>query len=39
MSIVIWTPSAIQDLEAIFDFIANSSPDNAAKLIDEIISV
>ena len=39
VSIVSWTPSAIQDLEAIFDFIANSSPDNAAMLIDEIISV
>ena len=33
-----WMPHAIADLHAIYDYIAEDSPENALKMIDRLIS-
>lgn len=37
MAKITWSPSAIDDINSIADFISRDSPDNAALFIDRII--
>ena len=37
MARVVWTDRALRNLEAVHDYIANDSPDNARKVLNSII--
>ena len=37
MAEIIWTPFALEDLQAIYDYIANDSPNYAGRYTDKLI--
>lgn len=37
MGRIVWPPSALEDIEAIADYIAEESSDSAAKFIEKIM--
>ena len=36
---IVWAPEALDDLQALYDFIANDDPGAAARIVDRILSL